>query len=95
MGLILGFFLSCIAGFATYFGVFNFLQATTFPQTVSLSHTSLVIVDSSITQAAIGLGVAVGSATLAIVLVIGNMRDSLRRKQEEGIQRSERPTLAA
>lgn len=95
MGLILGFFLSCIAGFATYFGVFNFLQATTFPQTVSLSHTSLVIVDSSITQAAIGLGVAVGSATLAIVLVIGNMRDSLRRKEEEGIQRSERPTLAA
>ena len=95
MGLILGFFLSCVAGFATYFGVFNFLQATTFPQTVSLSHTSLVIVDSSIREAAIGLGVAVGSVTLAIVLTLGNVRDTLRQRNEERIQENDRPTLAA
>lgn len=95
MGLILGVFLSCVAGFATYFGVYNFLQATTFPQTVSLSHSFIVMVDTEIREAAIGLGVAVGSVTLAIVLTLGNVRDTLRRRNEEKTQVNERPTLAA
>ena len=87
MGLILGVFLACVAGYSTYFGVSNALQATASPQ-------ALAVEASVITEAAIGLGVAVGSAILAIVLVIGNMRDVLRRREEE-IQSSERPTLAA
>ena len=95
MGLILGFFLSCVAGYATYAGVVNFLEATTYAETVPLTHTSLVDVATASREAAIGLGVAVSSVTLAIVLAIGNMRDSLRRKQEERVETSERPTLAA
>jgi ABC-type phosphate transport system permease subunit len=95
MGLILGFFLSCVAGIATYFGVYNFLQAITFPQTVSLTHSLIVDVDSAIREAGIGLGIAVGSVTLAIVLTLGNVRDTLRRRNEEPTQESERPTLAA
>ena len=95
MGLILGFFLSCVAGYATYYGVFNFLQATTYAETVPLTHTSLMDVATASRQAAIGLGVAVGSVTLAIVLTLGNVRDTLRRRNEERTEMTERPTLAA
>ena len=95
MGLILGVFLSCVAGFATYAGVVNFLEATTYAGTVPLTHTSLVDVATASREAAIGLGVAVGSVTLAIVLTLGNVRDTLRRRNEERIQENDRPTLAA
>ena len=88
MGLILGVFLACIAGYSTYFGVSNFLQATASPQ-------ALAVEASVITEAAIGLGVAVGSVTLAIVLTLGNVRDTLRRSKEVRVETSERPTLAA
>jgi hypothetical protein len=93
MGLILGVFLACIAGYSTHFGVSNFLEASAF--IADANAFAAPGVGDTIQEAAIGLGVAVGSATLAIVLVIGNMRDSLRRREEERIQRSERPTLAA
>ena len=88
MGLILGVFLACIGGYATYFGVTNFLQATASPQ-------ALAVEASVITEAAIGLGVAVGSVTLAIVLTLGNVRDTLRRRNDERTEMNERPTLAA
>jgi hypothetical protein len=95
VGLILGVFLSAIAGLATSFGVSNFLQATTFADTVPLTLASIRTVETMTTQAAIGLGIAVGSVTLAIVLTLGNVRDTLRRRNEEKIQENERPTLAA
>jgi hypothetical protein len=90
MGLILGVFLACIAGYATFYGVSNFVDAIAW---INQALTPDVVIFRR--QAAIGLGVAVGSVTMAIVLTLGNVRDTLRRRNEEKVQRSERPTLAA
>ena len=90
MGLILGFFLAFIAGYATFFGVSNFVDAIAW---INQALTPDVVIFRQ--QAAIGLGVAVGSVTLAIVLTLGNVRDTLRRRNEERTEMNERPTLAA
>ena len=93
MGLILGVFLAFIAGYATHFGVSNFLEASAF--IADANAFAAPGVQDTIREASIGLGVAVGSVTLAIVLTLGNVRDTLRRRSEEKTQRNERPTLAA
>ena len=91
MGLILGVFLAFVAGYATHFGVSNFLEASAF----IADGNAFAGVEDTIQEAANGLGIAVGSVTLAIVLTLGNVRDTLRRRNEERIQKEERPTLAA
>ena len=81
MGLILGVFLACIAGYATHFGVSNFLEASAFIEDANAF--AAPGVQDVIREASIGLGVAVGSVTLAILLTLGNVRDTLRRTNSE------------